>query len=286
MNLNNILTPKSKDTKGEKQSQNGVPLTKIKISHEVPVSLLEKSLEFNDYDYCLPHLLDENKEYRDFFYRAKEKGRYIIMDNSLHELGEAYDTERLLHWIQELKPNEFIVPDVMGDKTRTLVNAKFWSQIPLHEDVKKVAVVQAKSYSEAKECYAILHNFHYYKKIAFSYGASYYNDLYPHPNPLIGKMMGRILTISKLYKDKIITKYDQIHLLGCALPQEFSYYSDFPFIESLDTSNPVIHGLKGIRYSEFGLLHKESDKIDKLIGLNGNWEDVEYNIKKFKSFVN
>ena len=24
-------------------------------------------VEFNDYDYCLPHLLDENEEYRTFF---------------------------------------------------------------------------------------------------------------------------------------------------------------------------------------------------------------------------
>ena len=27
------------------------------ISHEVPIELLEKSLEFNDYDYCLLHLI-------------------------------------------------------------------------------------------------------------------------------------------------------------------------------------------------------------------------------------
>ena len=51
------------------------------------------------------------------------------MDNSLHELGKAYDSKRLLHWINELKPNEFIVPDVWQDKTATLVNAKRWSKI-------------------------------------------------------------------------------------------------------------------------------------------------------------
>ena len=43
---------------------------------------------------------------------AKEYGRYIIMDNSLHELGEAYDYDRLKYWIKELEPDEFIVPDV------------------------------------------------------------------------------------------------------------------------------------------------------------------------------
>ena len=85
---------------------------KIKISHEVPLTLLNESKQFNDYDYCLPHLLDQYKDYKDYFYQAKKEGRYIIMDNSLHELGEAYDTKRLLHWVSELEPNEFIVPDV------------------------------------------------------------------------------------------------------------------------------------------------------------------------------
>ncbi len=60
----------------------------IKVSHEVPICLLEHSLKFNHYDYCLPHLLDQNEQYREFFYKSKAEGRYIIMDNSLHELGK------------------------------------------------------------------------------------------------------------------------------------------------------------------------------------------------------
>ncbi len=35
------------------------------ISHEVPLDLLNESLKFNDYHYCLPHLL-ENKQYYQF----------------------------------------------------------------------------------------------------------------------------------------------------------------------------------------------------------------------------
>ena len=104
-------------------------MKKIKISHEVPFCLLEKSREFNDYDYCLPHLMDENEEYRNFFHESKKMGRYIVMDNSLHELGEAYNTERLIHWIDEIKPNEFIVPDVWEDYTASVVNARQWSKV-------------------------------------------------------------------------------------------------------------------------------------------------------------
>ena len=84
----------------------------MKVSHEVPVALIKSSPTFNHYDYCLPHLLDQNEDYLNYFKWAKENDRYIIMDNSLHELGHAYDTDRLLHWVEYFEPNEFIVPDV------------------------------------------------------------------------------------------------------------------------------------------------------------------------------
>ena len=259
----------------------------FKISHELPLNMLDKSFEINDYEYCLPHLLDQNETYRRHFEDAKESGSYIIMDNSLHELGEAYDTKRLLHWIHHLEPNEFIVPDVWQDKIATLVNAKSWmNNYVLPENTTKVAVVQANDYHEAAQCYNIL-KMQGYQKIAFSYGAEYYTRMFPHPNPLVGKMMGRIMTISQMYKSKLIGDSDRVHLLGCALPQEFGYYADFPFIESIDTSNPIIHGLEGVKYKHSGLLTKSSTKIDQ-INKEIDTEimyDINHNLIRFKNFV-
>tara|TARA_Y100000034_G_scaffold115404_1_gene152505 strand:- start:38 stop:841 length:804 start_codon:yes stop_codon:yes gene_type:complete len=258
----------------------------FKVSHELPINMLDKSFEINDYEYCLPHLLDQNEKYRRHFEDAKESGSYIIMDNSLHELGKAYKTDRLLHWIHHLEPDEFIVPDVWQDKTATLVNAKSWIQVELPECTTKVAVVQAKNYHEAHECYNIL-KMQGYQKVAFSYGADWYCDEFPHPNPLVGKMMGRIMTISRMYKTKLIEDGHRVHLLGCALPQEFSYYADFPFIESIDTSNPIIHGLEGVKYKNFGLLTKSSTKIDQIekeIDTKTMY-DINHNLIRFKTFV-
>ena len=101
----------------------------MKISHEVPKCLLNNSREFNDYDYCLPHLLDEDEHYRNFFYESKKQGRYIIMDNSLHELGKTYNHERLLYWITELEPDEFIVPDVWMKQAQTMCSSKILETI-------------------------------------------------------------------------------------------------------------------------------------------------------------
>ena len=98
----------------------------MKVSHEAPIPYMKQVRGMIDYDYCLPHLLDENKEYKQYFKESKEMGRYIIMDNSLHELGHPYDSERLAYWLYYFKPDEFIVPDYWQDKTSTLVSAKEW----------------------------------------------------------------------------------------------------------------------------------------------------------------
>ena len=260
----------------------------FKVSHEVPRCLLTASPEFNDYDYCLPHLLDIDEDYKQYFINARDTGRYVIMDNSLHELGEAYDTSRLLHWISELKPNEFIVPDVWENSVYSVRNAKEWSSVELPEGVTKVAVVQGKSYTEFATSYQSYKWFGY-EKIAFSYGASWFQECFQHPNPDVAKMMGRLKTITNLYKNNIITDFDRVHLLGCNLPQAYLYYKDFKFIESIDTSNPVIHGLKGIRYSEGGLLHKDKEKIDEDFTRKitpKQIEDILYNTKMFKKINN
>jgi len=260
---------------------------KIKVFHEVPFELLELSIDFTDGDYCLPHLLDQNETYRNYFYKAKTKSRYIIMDNSLHELGTAYNTDRLLYWINELKPNEFIVPDVWENKTQSIINARKWASIQLPEEITKVAVVQFNFITDAIECYQTYKDLGY-KKIAFSYGASCYNLISSHPNKDMGKALGRIELISKLYKNRIISSTDRVHLLGCAVPQEFGWYDGMPFIESIDTSNPVMAGIEGKYYTAKGLTTKpmvnmnmvQDEEIDKDI-----IDIIKTNINLFR-FVN
>ena len=121
----------------------------MRVSHEIPFAYLEQSLKFNDYDYLLPHLYDEYTEYREFFNRENHRQRrHIVMDNSLHELGVPYSKGRMISIIEEIKPDEFIVPDAWEDATTSMRQAKEWSFIELPEGVEKVAVVQGKSFSD------------------------------------------------------------------------------------------------------------------------------------------
>ena len=259
-------------------------MKKVKISHEVPFCLLEKSKEFNDYDYCLPHLMDQNEEYKNFFYESKKQGRYIVMDNSLHELGEAYDTDRLFHWIKEIEPDEFIVPDVWENYSKSVRNAKLWSQIELPDGVTKVAVVQAKDKHEAVLCTQMYKDLGY-KKIAYSYGASYYNNICPHPNKDFGKAIGRYMVINDLIKNKILSPKDRVHLLGTASPIEFGLYKNIECIESIDTSNPVMAGIEQKMYFDLGLPTKPEANMNNFQDIEEkdvNYEFIEYNVRKFR----
>ena len=261
-----------------------INMKKIKISHEVPFCLLTKSREFNDYDYCLPHLMDENEEYRVFFLNSKNVARYIIMDNSLHELGEAYDSDRLMYWVNKLEPDEFIVPDVWEDYAASVRNAKQWATVEMPANTTKVAVVQAKNIHEAMLCTQAYKDLGY-KKIAYSYGASYYNDICPHPNKDLGKAIGRYMVIYELYRQNVLSMFDRVHLLGTASPIEFGMYKNMPFIESIDTSNPIMAAIGEIPYTKMGLHMKPLANMNKYQDMSKDFvnEDlVEYNVEMFR----
>jgi hypothetical protein len=261
-----------------------INMKKIKISHEVPFCLLTKSREFNDYDYCLPHLMDENEEYRVFFLNSKNIARYIIMDNSLHELGEAYNSDRLMYWVNKLEPDEFIVPDVWEDYAASVRNAKQWATVKMPANTTKVAVVQAKNIHEAMLCTQAYKDLGY-KKIAFSYGASYYNDICPHPNKDLGKAIGRYMVIYDLYKQDVLSMFDRVHLLGTASPIEFGMYKNIECIESIDTSSPIMAAIGEMPYTKMGLHMKPLANMNKHQDMSIDFvnEDlVEYNVEMFR----
>jgi hypothetical protein len=124
-----------------------------------------------------------------------------------------------------------------------------------------------------------------YKKIAYSYGASYYNDLCPHPNKDLGKAIGRFVLISWLYNQKIITKFSRVHLLGTASPIEFGMYKNIECIESIDTSNPVMAAVGEMPYTKMGLQSKPLANMNNFQNMNIedlNQDLVDWNVSMFK----
>lgn len=165
----------------------------IKVSHECPLSMLEKSFEFNDYDYCLPTFL-HHKKYWDHFIEARKRGRFIIMDNGLFE-GEVLDEKTLLHAYETIQPDVFITPDSWNDSDITFDNYKQWKT---KVDPNKIMVVlQAQTMFEAEDLYEKLVE-DGVKYIGFNHLGQFYDDYSTHSHTETRKTLGRIEFITYL----------------------------------------------------------------------------------------
>ena len=211
------------------------------------------------------------------------------MDNSLHELGEAYDYDRLRYWVNELQPNEFIVPDVWMNCSQTAAQAKYWRQFKYPKKTKLTAVIQGENKNQAYLCANLLAELGY-DKLCVSYGATWYNDFFPHTNADMGKALGRVRFVQGLFKLEQL-KDIKFHLLGCSIPQEFGWYDDGfqSRIESIDTSNPVMAALDGTRYNSNGMNYKPNANMNDFFDIKYediNYFDVLYNTTKFREINN
>jgi hypothetical protein len=260
----------------------------MKISHELPLSLMHNAYKWNDYDYCLPHLIDHYDQYRTFFQKSRLDKRFIIMDNGLFE-GVTHTTEDLLEKINLVRPNIFIVPDAWNDANTTLVNAKSWminykQHIP--DEINLMAVCQGKDMGELVTTYQTLVDLGY-THIAFNHSSIAYQKDYDGLDHLKASMYGRMEFIRRLVASGTIRKSHYHHLLGCSLPQEFMSYKDWTFIKSVDTSNPILVGAEGKRYNDSGLTWKPKEKLEHYFekDLSGKVEDIIFNVQQFRSFI-
>ena len=255
------------------------------ISHEVPIALLEKSRSFNDYDYALVHLFQDNPKYYEFFQESIKRGRKVILDNSAYELGEPYEIEHYKWFISNLNPTEFILPDYKDDRERTVNAARHWNHSTSLRRDMKIAVVHGKNYSDYCVCYAELEEFS--DKLAFSFESFFVEYANTH-NLAIDEVRAHIL--NRMLEEGIIDTKKRHHILGALSPTEFQKYVKYSWIESADTSNPVLHGLLGQLYTgEEGLKVKSKIKLDSLITTEVSskmLENVMFNVTWFRQQFN
>lgn len=262
----------------------------MKIFHEAPTSIFDKVQLLTDGDYALVHLLEsgEYPEYERLFKQAVVSGREVILDNSIFELGNAVSGDVLAKWVEEIRPEWYIVPDALEDRDRT-VN-QFHDFIEAYPDLpgKRIGVLQGTSDRQLMECYEELSP--YCDMIAISFDYSHWLLNPTPPSQWHSYMGGRIKFIHKYAH--AMRRYMPHHLLGSALPQELRYYKGlnkaFPsLLYSIDTSNPVVHGFFGASYTREGLQSKMSIKLCDLINAEvpkENEKIIINNITAFRRF--
>lgn len=271
------------------------------ISHESPLCMLEASRLYNDYDYCLVHLLPEYEEYKDFYFKCVNEGRQVLLDNSIFELGEAYNSEKFAQWVVSLKPTEYIVPDSLENADKTIELFKDFTSTYKDLPGKKIGVVQGKTFKELKDCYNFMAE--HADKIAISFDYNYYTTNNSNVEFLTtfftennkskwtDYASGRIQFLLDLHKDNVLVKKPH-HLLGCSVPWEFKALRHLEpinsYIQSIDTSNPIVAGILNTPYDErFGLNQKWSFKLVDFINTKLSEKQQEIalkNIEIFRSF--
>lgn len=249
----------------------------MRISHEVPLDMLNTSQVFNDFDYALVHLFENFPAYFKYYKDAVDNGRMVYLDNSLYELGESFDPARYIQWINELRPTAYIIPDTFWDGDKTIRQAMDWFlnwKPQVVSGVKTIGVAQGATYEDivksykfmACMCDMVAFTFKFHPDFIANSGKEFQNFLLSLNNSLsstygisvefldddqkdaITQATIRYAVIGKLIADGIIDTHKKHHLLGCQNTFLLNKLAEFSYIFSIDTSNPIITALEGRTY--------------------------------------
>lgn len=273
----------------------------MKISHEVPLQLLGASRWFNDYDYALVHLFDQYPEYLNFYRRSIEIGRTVILDNSLYELGEAFNMDDYASWIEKLQPTYYIIPDTFWDADRTIEQAIEWMyKYGKNLPGKLMGVAQGNTYNDIARCYKFMSAFCDRIAFTFKFSPNVINDIDFHDYvadhfscdcPTDIQAACRYWVLERLHASNIIDVTKEHHLLGIQNTTALSNIAQWDWITSIDTSNPIINGFLHNRYDSNGNTH--CDKPTKTLRDfftddccdPQTLEDIRHNVRIFRDLT-
>ena len=283
----------------------------IKINSELPLTMLDRNLELNQYDFVLFHLYKEYPEYQEYYKRLRKThpDRIMIFDNSAYEFfvkGENLDLEEYALAVIDLCPDYYILPDKLMDKKETLMMT--FEFLAHHETniiraftntgkkvPKPLAVAQGNSAKDLFDCLL-----RYYgekiRNVAIPFHNSFFKEEYSpeYANRIrleFGSlnddrryMFGRhqFITSAKL----LLQAFEYVHLLGSHCPFEKRLYEEvgYDFIKSIDTGYPVKCAIAG--YELFKEPTKPDIIIDDFMTVSLSDEQkalIDININKFKS---
>lgn len=262
----------------------------MRVSHEVPISFLQESQVFNDYDYCLLHLTYEREEYRSYYKNAVKQGREVLLDNSLFELGDALTLEQVAEGVRDINPTWVVVPDCLNEKDTTIQRFLEWESKYSNLNVGTIGVVQGKTLSEMIECYKFMSK--HADKIAIPFDSKAFETLVAGGEATKTReellevwCQGRQYFVGYLICEGIWDNNKPHHLLGCSYAKEFSNMFYGRYIDTVDTSNPVVAAIKGLKYTMEGLTTKPSIMLCDLIDHQFTEEEKQlmlYNTTMFK----
>jgi len=208
----------------------------MKIAFITTTNSLNQISSLGDIEFCLAPYCKDIK-YKQYFIDAKKKGRYIIMDNGIAE-DNLISNKNLVNLAIEMKVNEIIIPDKIGDFNHTLkAKNKFLEQYydVLHQNnIKIQGVMQGNAFHEYLKAFLDLEKDKRIDVIGLPFRMNYcqFNETTKDEN----HMWNRIMFL------EYIKSYKPMHLLGNNLPQELMCITN-PQVRSCDSKLMARYGL-------------------------------------------
>lgn len=247
----------------------------INVAYIIPTSYLSQTLSPLDSSpkihLLLAHQVLEDKNYVKFYSKRKTAGDYIILDNSAFEFGEAMSADLLKKAIQISDPDEFILPDVLFEKDKTIQRSVDFIKAARSSQIKYMGVAQGNTLDDWLSCYKYFSSDNSIYSIGL--GAVYSPKTIFDNNETANIVSGREFLIKKLIDHHMLNPNKPHHLLGLGDSGhlEIQKLKKYKWIRSCDSSAAYIqakHGLQISRGKEYKKIKEKidfSDKFDKEI---------------------
>ncbi len=174
------------------------------------------------------------------FYRfLSGRGDYIILDNGVTELGEAVPADDLFYTARMMRVNEIVLPDVFDDAEKT-IESSLGALSTFDKEVgswqpKLMAVVHGKTWEEWEHCYKVFAEEVRIKVLGL-------------PKVMTKNFGDRVYALRKVARMPRPSRLEY-HCLGVWEDafEILKLADEHPWIRGLDTSFPIMAGIKGYR---------------------------------------
>jgi len=232
----------------------------MKTAYIPPIPHL-KDFGEGDFHLILSHLLDD-PVYREHYKGQRDRGAWLLLDNSAHENGQGADAEKLMYQALDLDVQEVVVPDCLDDADATLEatisaletwNKMMKASVPLAQRVPHLRfmyVPQGENYERLVYCLDQLVKSHVYNarqqhlRLDFSVGIS--KDYERFKGGLMRFLDEEVAPMHYAFGKNGVDV--QVHMLGWGrnLWELSKIARKHTFLRSTDSAKPFVYGLAGI----------------------------------------
>lgn len=224
-------------------------MKQLKFAPVAPVHMLELMHpdHLGDYHLILAHdVAEKGERYKKIFERLYNEGfdPFIIMDNSVIELGHPVGREVMEEACRWVRPSCLVLPDVMKNKNETLKllrsTLQDWRKSPFLEGIPFMAVPQGKTLVELLACAGEMHNMLADELKYWGFG-KFVQELLGSRRPLVAQMV----------KMEYIWRTNRrFHMLGFGdkdIGDDIAICRDYrDHIMGIDSAVPLRMGQKGV----------------------------------------